>query len=62
MSSQHIFLLSVGRPGFPRWMVIHDPKKKYWRNGTWTKLRRNGELWDSKTEAETELAVARASS
>lgn len=59
MSSQDVLLLFVGPPSFPRWMIVQ--KERYWCKGTWKKRRRNGELWASKTDAEKELAVARAS-
>jgi hypothetical protein len=61
MSSPNVLLLFVGRPGWSRWMIIHDQKKRYWCKGRWKKRRRNGELWANKSEAEKELAVARAS-
>ncbi len=60
MSSQDVLLLFVGRPSFPRWMIVQ--KERYWCKGTWKKRRRNGELFASKSEAEEELVVARASS
>ena len=62
MTSQTVILLEVGQPTWSRWMVYHCHKRRFWRYGTWKKLRRNGELWASKSEAEHELAVARAAS
>lgn len=59
MTSQDVILIDVGKPTWPRWMVFHQDKRRYWSKGAWKKRRRNGDLFASKVEAEKELAVAR---
>jgi hypothetical protein len=61
MSGQDVMLIEVGQPAWPRWMIFHRDKCRYWSKGVWKKRRRNGALWASKSEAGKELTVARAS-
>jgi hypothetical protein len=58
MPSQNVTLIDVGQPAWRRWMIYHSEKKRYWSKGNWKKRRRNGDLWQSKVEAEKELHVA----
>lgn len=62
MSESSINLIDVGQLAWPRWMIVHRERKRYWSKGTWKKRRRNGELWCNRTEAERELHIARSKS
>jgi hypothetical protein len=55
MASPNVTLIEVGQPPWPRWMIFHSEKKRYWSKGAWKRRRRNGELWSDRTEAEREL-------
>jgi hypothetical protein len=43
-------------------MVFHRSKNRYWSNGLWKKHRREGDLWDSKINAEQELHLVQMGS
>lgn len=62
MASQNVTLIEIGQPSWPRWMIVHTEKKRYWSKGTWKKRRGNGELWSDRTEAEKELHTVRLGS
>ena len=45
-------LLQIGNTEWPRWMVYHDIRARYWSKGRWVKRRRNGEVWHKRSDAE----------
>lgn len=62
MAAQEVMLIEVGQPPWPRWMIFHRDKCRYWSKGRWRKRRRNGDLWHIKAEAERELQIVRLGS
>ena len=53
MSIQEVVLLEIGRTKWPRWIVYHAVRDRYWGGGRWVQIPRDGELWNNKMEAET---------
>ena len=62
MALQNVTLIEVGKPSWPRFMIFHTEKKRYWSKGAWKKRRRNGELWHDRAEAGKELHTVRLGS
>ena len=62
MAARDVILLEIGKPGFPRWMIVHQRKQRYWSKGLWKQHRREGDLWDSKIEAGKELHLVQMGS
>ena len=54
-----IVLFAIGNIKWPRWMVYHVHKQRYWGNGRWVKRPRDGELWDNKRKALEATSEAR---
>ena len=62
MASQNVILIEIGQPTFPRWMIFHSERKRYWDQGRWAKKRKQGELWHRKSTAQKELQFVRLAS
>ena len=56
---EDVVLIEVGRSEWPRWMIHHAARCRYWFKGRWRRHRRDGELWHDELEAENELQLAR---
>lgn len=52
MSIQEVVLLEIGRTKWPRWIVYHAVRDRYWYKDRWVERPRDGELWNNKVEAE----------
>lgn len=57
MSAQIVILIETGQPEWPRWMIFHKQKRRYWSSGCWRKRRRDGDLWHDKAKADQELRM-----
>jgi hypothetical protein len=62
MPPKDVILIEIGKPAWPRFMIFHTGKNRYWDKGRWSKGGRNGELWHRKAEAEAELQFVRLAS
>ena len=61
MSIQEVVLLEIGRTKWPRWIVYHAVRDRYWCKDRWVMNPRDGELFNDEAEAHTariEAAVA----
>lgn len=56
---EDVVLIEIGRPEWPRWMICHTGRHRYWFKGRWRRRRRDGELWHDELEARNELQLAR---
>lgn len=56
---EEVVVLEVGRSEWPRWMIHHLGRHRYWFKGRWRRQRRDGELWHNESEAQKELQIAR---
>lgn len=57
-----MIVIDLMRSEWRRWMIYRISSQRYWGNGKWRKHRRDGELWNSKAEAEQELRIVRMGS
>jgi hypothetical protein len=55
-------VIDLMQPEWRRWMIHSMSTRRYWGNGKWHKRRRDGELWNSKAEAEQEVRIVRMGS
>jgi hypothetical protein len=59
MSPNDVQLIQIGRKKWPRWMIIHRSRRRYWFKGRWRKKRRDGDVWAHQANVEEELPLAK---
>lgn len=54
-----VTLISNGSSDWPRFMIYHRERDRYWNNGVWRSNRRDGEMWVNTRGTEQSLEEAR---
>lgn len=59
MDNDDVMIIDLASRKWPRWMIYSILRDRYWNKGRWRKKRRNGEVWNVKSEAVKELQAAK---